>query len=124
MPLNYTVYEEVDDIPVSTEQYFVVPAPGLTRTRQVLPFHIPSVKTELILEINSGETCNLYKRDGINVPATKIMPLLMSEGVVTNTTEIEARAGDTLLIGDKLFVILAMFNGNNTVYSFDSKLLM
>ena len=44
--------------------------PGLTRTRQVLSFHIPNMKTEFILEAN-GVMCNLYKRTEVNVPSTK-----------------------------------------------------
>ena len=122
MPLNYSVYKSIDHTPVSTQEYFVVPSPGLTRTRQVLPFDIDNDAC-LVLEINSAQTCNIYHRNMWKESASKVMPLPGSEGFnnVENQTYMYARAGDTLLVGDQLYVIIAQYNANNTVYSFSTK---
>ena len=123
MPLEYTPFEFVDTVPVSSEKYFVVPTPGNTKTRQVLPFKIDGDVPDLVLEVNSGQTCNIYYRTMANETASKVLPLLGSEGIDTFDEDgmvYYARAGDALLIGDKLYIILANFNGNNTVYSFST----
>ncbi|KAL7540228.1 hypothetical protein ACHAXR_009963, partial [Thalassiosira sp. AJA248-18] len=121
MPLSYTVYKYVDPTPVSS-----IPSPGNTRTRQVVPFSInknPSQMNDdvdLILEINSAQTCNIYYRKTEGEPASVVLPLPGSEGVYNSEIAMYARAGDTLIVRDQLYVILALYNGNNTVYSFNS----
>jgi len=123
MPTEYTPFEEVDFVPVSSEEYFIIPSPGNTKTRQVLPFKIDDDTPDLVLEVNSAQTCNIYYRPDEDMPASKVLPLPGSEGVDTFDEDgifFFARAGDTLLIEDTLYVILAVFNGNNTVYSFST----
>ena len=126
MPVDYTTFDYIDPVPVSSEDYFVIPSPGKTRTRQVLPFQLTnnitdtSISVDLILEINSGQTCNIYYRTMVNETATKIMPLPGSEGRNNQDEYYYTRAGDALVIGDQLYIILAQYNGNNTVYSFST----
>ena len=125
MPLDYTTFDYIDPVPVSSEDYFVIPSPGTTRTRQVLPFQLTNnnndtSSVDLILEINSAQTCNIYYRSMVNETATKIMPLPGSEGRNNQDEYYYTRAGDALVIGDQLYIILAQYNGNNTVYSFST----
>jgi len=121
MPLDYTTFDYIDPVPVSSEDYFVIPSPGKTRTRQVLPFQLTNnTSVDLILEINSAQTCNIYYRTMANETATKIMPLPGSEGRNNQDEYYYTRAGDVLVIGDQLYIILAQYNGNNTVYSFST----
>jgi len=126
MPLDYTTFDYVDPVPVSSEDYFVIPSPGKTRTRQVLPFQLTNnnndtvSSVDLILEINSAQTCNIYYRSMANETASKIMPLPGSEGRNNQDEYYYTRAGDVLVIGDQLYIILAQYNGNNTVYSFST----
>ena len=75
---------------------------------------------DLILEINSAQTCNIYYRTMANETASKIMPLPGSEGRNNQDEYYYTRAGDALVIGDQLYIILAQYNGNNTVYSFST----
>jgi len=125
MPLDYTTFDYIDPVPVSSEDYFVIPSPGKTRTRQVLPFQLANnnngtSSVDLILEINSAQTCNIYYRTMANETASKIMPLPGSEGRNNQDEYYYTRAGDVLVIGDTLYIILAQYNGNNTVYSFST----
>jgi len=127
MPVDYTTFDYVDPVPVSSEDYFVIPSPDTTRTRQVLPFQLTnntssssSSSVDLILEINSAQTCNIYYRTMANETAKKIMPLPGSEGKNNQDEYYYTRAGDVLVIGDQLYIILAQYNGNNTVYSFST----
>jgi len=128
MPVDYTTFDYIDPVPVSSEDYFVIPSPGKTRTRQVLPFQLTNnndqnttdTSVDLILEINSAQTCNIYYRTMANETATKIMPLPGSEGRNNQDEYYYTRAGDALVIGDQLYIILAQYNGNNTVYSFST----
>ena len=124
MPVDYTTFDYIDPVPVSSEDYFVIPSPGKTRTRQVLPFQLTNnsngTAVDLILEINSAQTCNIYYRTMANETATKIMPLPGSEGRNNQDEYYYTRAGDVLVIGDQLYIILAQYNGNNTVYSFST----
>ncbi|KAL7549644.1 hypothetical protein ACHAWF_012913 [Thalassiosira exigua] len=118
MPRNYASTERVDPVPVSSQEYFVVPSPGTTRTRQVSSFRIDDVPADLVLEVNSAQACNVYYREAAGEPSSRVMPLPGSEGAYTESGNVYARGGDALLVGDRLYVILAMYNGNNTVYSF------
>lgn len=121
MRIDYTTFDYVDPVPVSSEDYFVIPSPGKTRTRQVLPFQLTNnTSVDLILEINSAQTCNIYYRTMANETAKKIMPLPGSEGRNNQDEYYYTRAGDVLVIGDALYIILAQYNGNNTVYSFST----
>ncbi len=119
MPLNYTIYDSVSSVPVSSEEYFVLPNPGVTKTRQVLSFGINDTDVDLVLEINSAQTCNIYYRTTYDQPAAKVLPLPGSEGVNENFYRYYARAGDVLVV-DQLYVIIANYLGNNTVYSFST----
>jgi hypothetical protein len=160
----YTPYQVDNSKTILSQKYFVVPAPGNTQTRQVLPFkihdtpgrsaksgkenrrnlaaaevsgeeltrrlrrgegkrkhHLTETNTgnlDLVLEVNSGQTSNIYFRTSVDLPASKTMPLPGSQGDEKQSWY--ARAGDTLVIGETLYVILAMYNGNNTVWSFST----
>ena len=120
MPLDYTKYFRVDSSPAKNQNY----SPGKTRTRQVLSFtidnNVSDGKADLVLEINSAQTCNIFYRTMVNETASKVFQLPGSEGVKTDNESYYARAGDTLVVDDQVYVILAQFNGNNTVYSFST----
>ena len=125
MPTNYTPFQLVSPIPVSSEEYFVVPAPGNTKTRQVLSFRVggdddTTGGADLVLEINSAQTCNIYYRRAGNETASKVMPLPGSEGENDYDRYYYSRAGDALVVEDQVYIILTQFNGNNTVYSFST----
>ena len=121
MPLDYTIYERVDSTPAKNQKY----SPGKTRTRQVLSFGIDNGSVDntdaadLVLEINSAQTCNIFHRATRNDMA-KVFQLPGSEGVNTDNEMYYARAGDTLVVEDQVYIILAQYNGNNTVYSFST----
>ena len=51
----------------------------------------------------------------VNETASKVFQLPGSEGVKTDNESYYARAGDTLVVDDQVYVILAQYNGNNTV---------
>ena len=74
---------------------------------------------DLVLEINSAQTCNIFHRATRNDMA-KVFQLPGSEGVNTDNEMYYARAGDTLVVEDQVYIILAQYNGNNTVYSFST----
>ena len=118
MPLDYKIYYKVDSSP--NQNY----SPGKTRTRQVLSFTIDNNgsdgKADLVLEINSAQTCNIFYRTMVNETASKVFQLPGSEGVNTENESYYARAGDTLVVQDQVYIILAQYNGNNTVYSFST----
>ena len=127
MPTNYTPFQLVSPIPVSSKEYFIVPAPGNTKTRQVLSFRVGGDDTDdttggadLVLEINSAQTCNIYYRRAGNETASKVMPLPGSEGENDYDRYYYSRAGDALVVEDQVYIILTQFNGNNTVYSFST----
>jgi hypothetical protein len=118
-PTSYGPTEEDDNFtPTRPMEYFTVPESGLTKTRQVKSFSLFGV--EVILEINSGQPCNIYQRKS-NLPSNKILPLPGSEGYIDPTYGgVYARAGDVIVIDDMVYVVIANFNGNNKVYSFSS----
>lgn len=116
-PTSYGPTEEDDNFtPTSPFEYFTVPESGLTKTRQVKSFSLFGV--EVVLEVNSGQPCNIYQRKS-NLPSNKILPLPGSEGYIDPTYGgVYARAGDVIVIDDMVYVVLANYNGNNKVYSF------
>ena len=123
MPRNYTTFEDDYSYPVDSSKYFAIPAPGTTKTRQIVAFSGKKGKVDNLLEVNSGQACIIYAREKDDKPATKVLPLPGSEGFYTEEVWMYARAGDVIEAGDTMYVILAMYNGNNTVYSFDKKWL-
>jgi len=54
-PLDFTTYDSSDSTPVSSKEYFVVPSPGYTKTRQVLAFQIDGYDVDFVLEVNSAQ---------------------------------------------------------------------
>ena len=103
-----------------------LPVQGHTKTRQVLSFQVQGVDADLVLEVNTAQTCNICYRPDANSYASKILQLPGSEGFEFFKDEyihVTARAGDALEINGKLHVVIANFNGNNTVYSFDTGIL-
>lgn len=121
-PLDFTTFDSHDSTPVSSKEYFVVPSPGYTKTRQVLAFQVDGYDVDFVLEVNSAQTCNIYYREKKNEFATKVLPLPGSEGYLDNvdSNDVLARAGDAFDIDGTLYVIISLFNGNNTVYSFST----
>ena len=119
-PLDFTkyMYTSASKFPVSSEGYFSVPRPGHTKTRQVKGFRLDGYGVDFVLEVNSGQTCNIYYRENEDEFAEKVMPLPGSEGDWND--DIYARAGDVLEIGDQLYVIISNWLGHNTVYSFST----
>ena len=120
----YVPLERVDPTPDS--EYYSVPRSDITKTRQVKSFPLSddlSSSEEIVLEVNSAETCNLYYRKNEDY-VSMILPLPGSEGYISEVYGgVYARGGDVLMLGDQVFVVLANYNGNNTVYSFDSQWL-
>jgi len=120
----FVPFEHVDPYPVSSSEFFSIPRSGITKTRQVLSFSLFDSSAEIILEVNSAETCNLYYRENSSEHASTILPLPGSQGHVSEVYGgVYARGGDILEVGDQVFVLLANYNGNNTVYSFESRWL-
>ena len=112
-------FVEVPRTPVAT-----LPAEGYSKTRQVRAFWVEGFDTDLVLEINAGQTCNILCRPNDYSCASKIIQLPGSEGVqLPDGDYILARAGDILEANGTLHVIIASFNGNNTVYSFSTDYL-
>jgi len=122
----YVPLERVDPTPDSSSEYYSTPRSDITKTRQVKSFPLlndSSSSEEIVLEVNSAETCNLYYRKNEDY-VSMILPLPGSEGYISEFHGgVYARGGDVLMLGDKVFVVLANYNGNNTVYSFDSQWL-
>ena len=129
MPTEFNYpFEPSDSAPEAS-----LPLPGHSKTRQVLSFRVQGVDADLVLEVNSAQTCNVYYRPDANSYASKILQLPGSEGFEffnENATRrrdrfivVAARAGDALEIDGKLHVVIANFNGNNTVFSFDTDIL-
>ena len=77
----------------------------------------------LVLEVNSAQTCNIYYRNKWDEPVSKVTPLSGSEGIndFETGTNLYARAGGILLVGDQLYIIVAQYNANNTVYLFSTE---
>jgi hypothetical protein len=120
----YVPFESVDPYPVSSSEFFSIPRSGITKTRQVKSFSLLDSSAEIILEVNSAETCNLYYRENESVHASTILPLPGSQGHMSEVYGgVYARGGDILEVGDQVFIVFANYNGNNTVYSFDSRWL-
>ena len=119
----YAPLERADPTPDSSSEYYSAPRSDITKTRQVKSFPLlddSSSSEEIVLEVNSAETCNLYYRKNEDY-VSMILPLPGSEGYISEFHGgVYARGGDVLMLGDKVFVVLANYNGNNTVYSFDS----
>jgi hypothetical protein len=125
MPTSYSRVRVVSDTPTKPNEYFAIITSGLTKTRHVKTFSLFDLY--IILEVNAAQPCNIYARHQQNNPthSHKILPLPGSEGYIHNKLGIvHARGGDLLVIGDKVYVILANFNGDNRVYSFDSQWLI
>jgi hypothetical protein len=119
IPTTYSKVRYVDDTPTKPEEYFAIIASGLTKTRQVKSFSL--LDLDIILEVNSAQPCNIYARHQSDNPSHphKILPLPGSEGYIDKKLGIvHARGGDLLVIGDKVYVIIANFNGDNRVHSF------
>ena len=125
MPTSYSKFKSADPTPTIPEEYFAVIGSGLTKTRQVMSFSLFDL--DVILEVNSAQPCNIYARYRYNNPthSHKILPLPGSEGYIDKKYgSVHARGGDMLVIHDKVYVVLANFNGNNRVHSFDSQWLI
>lgn len=129
MPIEFNYpFEHSDGTPDAG-----LPVQGHTKTRQVLSFQVQGVDADLVLEVNTAQTSNIYYRSDADSYTSKILQLPGSEGFEifnANATRrkdrfvlVSARAGDALEIDGKLHVVIANFNGNNTVFSFDTDIL-
>ena len=124
MPTSYSNFKTADSTPTNPDEYFAVIGSGLTKTRQVKSFSLFDLN--VVLEVNSAQPCNIYARYRYNnsTHSHKILPLPGSEGYTDKKYgSVHARGGDLLVIHDKVYVVLANFNGNNRVHSFDSQWL-
>ena len=118
MTTDYLPYDRVDGAPISSEHYFAMPAPGHTKTRQVLPFTVGTAS--FVLEVNSAQPVCIYRRDDPDKAAKqfKVFPLPGSEGTEYHI----ARGADVVVYGDIVHIMVAFFNGTNTVFSIPATL--
>ena len=113
----------VDWTPTSPKDYFAVLESGLTKTRLVKSFSLLGL--EVVLEVNSAQPCIVYARESNSAHSHKMLPLPGSEGHIDEKYGgVFARGGDLIMIDGTVYVVLANFNGNNKVYSFDGQWLI